>query len=262
MTSRPSSTSPLSSSAASGQTPSIFWIAFGLVLPSLVTWVYFEWLASQPSAWQQAAYALGKTAQFVLPLLFWRAFQNGAWNDVQPDIQSNVHKPMYARSIGFGLATGLAIAALIVGLYHGLFKPMGLMEGPAIEARKKLIEMGLDDPLKLAGVAVFYSLIHAGLEEYYWRWFAFGALTRRTGVNTAALISSLGFMAHHVILLARYFSWTSPLTLLFSVGVAVGGMIWATLYRSTRTLAGSWLSHSLVDAAIFVVAFDLTDQAV
>ena len=65
-------------------------------------------------------------------------------------------------------------------------------------------------------------------------------------------------MAHHVIVLARYFGWGSPMTIAFSLGVAIGGVVWAELYRRSGTLLGPWLSHALVDAAIFIIAFHLT----
>ena len=71
------------------------------------------------------------------------------------------------------------------------------------------------------------------------------------------VISSVGFMAHHVILLSVYFGWGSPLTYLFSLAVAVGGAFWAWLFAASRSLLGPWLSHMLVDAAIFLIGYDL-----
>ncbi len=62
-------------------------------------------------------------------------------------------------------------------------------------------------------------------------------------------------MAHHVIVLSRFFGWFSPWTLFFSLSVAVGGAIWAVLYWRYRSLLGPWISHLMVDAAIFLVAY-------
>jgi membrane protease YdiL (CAAX protease family) len=64
-------------------------------------------------------------------------------------------------------------------------------------------------------------------------------------------------MAHHVILLATYFGWSSPWTYAFSLAVAVGGAVWAWLYERSGSLVGPWLSHLVVDAAIFLVGYDL-----
>ncbi len=108
-------------------------------------------------------------------------------------------------------------------------------------------------------VALFYSLCHSGLEEYYWRWFVFRHLNLRWNVAAATVVSSLGFMAHHVLVLARYFGWASPLTYLLALCVATGGVIWAVLYRRFGTLLGPWLSHAFVDAAIFAIAYQMVD---
>ena len=82
-----------------------------------------------------------------------------------------------------------------------------------------------------------------------------------TGVQTCALpifiVSSLGFMAHHVLVLATFFGNASPTTYLFSLGVAVGGVIWSLLYERSKSLLGPWISHALVDAGIFLVGYDL-----
>jgi membrane protease YdiL (CAAX protease family) len=106
-------------------------------------------------------------------------------------------------------------------------------------------------------MGAFLSLIHSGLEEYYWRWFVFGRLQRLIRPGRAIAVSALSFMLHHVLLLAVYFGWTSPATWLFSAAVAVGGAYWAWLYRRSGSLYGAWLSHLLIDAAIFTVGYDL-----
>ena len=77
------------------------------------------------------------------------------------------------------------------------------------------------------------------------------------GPVAAICISSLGFMAHHVILLATFFSWSSPWTYLFSFSVVVGGAGWAWLYERDGSLYGPWISHLFVDAAIFLIGYDI-----
>jgi len=123
--------------------------------------------------------------------------------------------------------------------------------------RQKVSGMNLDTPLRFAALGVFYSLIHSYLEEYYWRWFVFVRLRDYLPDGQAMLVSSLGFMAHHVILLATFFGWDSPLTWLFSAGVAIGGYVWAWLYRHTGNLLYPWISHLIVDAAIFTLGYFL-----
>ena len=43
--------------------------------------------------------------------------------------------------------------------------------------------------------------------------------------------------------------------------MAVGGAAWAWLYERTKSIYASWVSHLLVDAAIFVVGWDLVERA-
>ena len=76
------------------------------------------------------------------------------------------------------------------------------------------------------------------------------------------MVSSLGFMAHHVILLATYFGITEPVTWVFSLAIAVGGTFWAWLYHRTGSLLGPWLSHLLVDAAIFLIGYEIVQKMV
>ena len=64
-------------------------------------------------------------------------------------------------------------------------------------------------------------------------------------------------MAHHVLVLATFFGWSSPATYVFSLAIAIGGAYWAWLYARSGSLYGPWLSHLLVDAGIFLIGYDL-----
>jgi membrane protease YdiL (CAAX protease family) len=44
---------------------------------------------------------------------------------------------------------------------------------------------------------------------------------------------------------------------LASAAVAVGGAMWAWLYQRSGSIYAPWLSHLLIDAAIFTIAFDM-----
>jgi hypothetical protein len=73
----------------------------------------------------------------------------------------------------------------------------------------------------------------------------------------AIAVSAVGFMAHHVLVLATFFGWWTWPTMLFSLAVAVGGGFWAWLYERSGSLVGPWLSHLVVDTGIFVVGYEL-----
>lgn len=219
----------------------------GLLLPSLVTWVYFVWLANYAAGVQQAAYGLGKTVQFLLPVVWIVLICRRRPHWKGPTLSG------VAEGVGFGL---LVLAAMLV-VYHQWLKPAGLLAGAQQAVRAKIAGFGLADLPSYAALGVFYSLVHSLLEEYYWRWFVFGQLRRFTGLGVAIAVSSLGFMAHHVLVLAIYFGWLSPVTVLFSLAVAVGGAVWAWLFERTGTLYAPWFGHLLVDAGIFIIGYDL-----
>jgi membrane protease YdiL (CAAX protease family) len=156
---------------------------------------------------------------------------------------------------GGGLGLVLLVGALVA--YHLGLKPTEAFVLAAEAVRKKVAGIGVGSVSRYCVLAAFYSVIHSLLEEYYWRWFVFGALRRLTSLPVAIALSSLGFMAHHVCILSLYFGWGSISSIVLSAAVAIGGVIWAWLYQQTNSLFGPWISHALVDAAIFIVGYDL-----
>lgn len=222
-------------------------LLLGIILPTFITWIYFDLLSEHEAVYQKLAAGLGKCFQFALPII---AFS------LRPK-QCESKAPQYGKSAGVGLGFGFAVAAVMLTVYLYVMLPNALMDEPRKEIAAKVKGMGLDTPVALMGLGVFYSLLHSGMEEYYWRWFIFRELNSRISLGPAAIIGGLGFMSHHVIVLAKYFGWTSPLTWFFSLSIAVGGAAWALIYKKWGTLLGPWLSHLLVDAAIFIIGYHL-----
>jgi membrane protease YdiL (CAAX protease family) len=221
-------------------------ITFALVLPTLVTLLYFVWAEGHAPALRQGCYGIAKTIQFCFPLVWvWFVLKQ------RPKIW-----PWTARGIGLGVVFGLAIAAAMFALYHGWLKSSAQFVTLEKTALEIVSGMGLSLE-KYILLSVFYSLIHSLLEEYYFRWFVYGQLKRHLSIWPAAIISGLGFMAHHVIVLAKYFGYASPTTWLFSAAIAIGGIAWAWLYQRSGSLLGPWISHLLVDAAIFAIGYEI-----
>jgi hypothetical protein len=162
-----------------------------------------------------------------------------------------------APGVLLGLAFGAAVLAAILGSYYFWLQPAGLLAPAGQAIADKVTHFGVTGPAGFAVMGIFYSLVHSLLEEYYWRWFIFGRLRRLLPLPAALLLSSLAFTAHHVIVLAFYFGWRSPATVAFSLGVAVGGLVWAWIYHRSGSLLGPWLSHALADTAIFAVGYSL-----
>jgi membrane protease YdiL (CAAX protease family) len=227
-------------------------LALAMCFPTIMAYFYFSALgdspaAAEPSPAVRLVYALGKLAQFALPVV-WIAWAERRW-------------PRPARppgrglliGIGFGLAVGCAgLAIYFLGLRHST-----LAASAAAKIHGKVMEMGLETPARYVFFATFMAVVHSLLEEYYWRWFVFGRLCRHW--PAAALpLSSLAFMAHHVIIIdtffpGRFWEMTMPL----SLAIAVGGGVWAWLYSKSQSIYAPWASHALVDAAIMAVGYDL-----
>ena len=222
-------------------------VKFAMVLPSLVTLIYFVWAERFSGGIQQAIYGAAKVVQFGFPV-FWVLWVQRHW-------------PQWPKPITKGLALGLGFGVLIAGammlLYSSWLKSADFFLLAADEIREKIGQLQVDTPLKFGLLGLFYSLVHSFLEEYYWRWFVFGQLERLISLPTAIAVSGVGFAAHHVIVLASYFGTASPITWLFSAGIAVGGAFWAWLYQRSGSLLGPWLGHLLVDAAIFAIGYEI-----
>lgn len=226
-------------------------IIFALMFPSFVTWVYFILLAESVAGMQLAAKSIGMVIQIGFPLFWFAGVQ-----------KQRLSWPKFKRDgLLRGGLFGLAVVAAMFGAYHFWLKPSGAFDSAAPSIIEKVKGLGINSTAKFAALSVFYAVLHSLLEEYYWRWFVFAQLRRVTALGPAIAISALGFMAHHVIVLSIFFGWGSFLSLFFSLGVAVGGFAWAWLYHQSRSLFGSWFSHALVDAGIFLVGFQIVNSA-
>src|SRR5262245_11536506 len=231
-------------------------LAFAVGFPSLMAWVEFAVLARSgdlattaaeggSNRLVQAAYAGGKVFQFSLPVLFFRLFER-RWP--RPGVPN-------FRGLALGLGFGLAVAAGMLALYFAL-RDQSLFRQTPGKLKDKLQEFGLDSPAGFAAFAFFVTVLHSLCEEYYWRWFVFGWLRRYLAFVPAAAVSSLGFMAFHVFLLHAYLPghfWAGVVPLLLCI--AAGGAAWAWLYERTGSVYSPWLSHAIIDAALFVVGY-------
>lgn len=265
-------------------------LLFAMTFPTLAAWSYFLGLAStgtEVNSWQQAAYIAGKIIQFSFPIAFlvflgWRARPRprperdyaahapateppeertewdvaavGGWRDPR---WLQLKRPHF-RTLKPGLLFGLAVAAVMLGAYFGGLRGSSLLRNTPARLQQKLHEVGMDTPARYAVLAVFIVAAHSLLEEYYWRWFVFGGLRQFLSVAPAMVLSSLAFMAHHVVVLYVYLPgqlWSAVLP--FALAIAVGGAVWAWLYDRGGSLWAPWLSHLLVDAAIFAIGWDL-----
>lgn len=220
-------------------------LALACVFPSLLTWVYFVVLSGRREA--GVAYAVGKVAQFTFPVIWVRYVEK---RRIRPRAPGR-------RGLTPALLFGALATALLLALYFGGIRRSDLLTGAADELHRKLAPVGLDTPLPFLALAGFYCVAHSLLEEYYWRWFVFGRLREWGHPGLAGAISSLGFMAHHVILVHRFVGDSWGAVAILSLCVAAAGAIWAWAYHRSGSLYGPWWSHGLVDAGLMVVGYDL-----
>jgi uncharacterized protein len=233
--------------------PTALALVIAAVLPSFMAWLYFFVLAGRPGPdpIRQGAYGAGKLIQFAFPLVFVWFWQRG-----RPC-------PSWPRMTGLalGLGFGLAVAVGVFALYFGWLRDSSLLEGTPALLRRVLASFGVASGLRYLTLAIIYVAAHSLFEEYYYRWFLFGRMRAFLPMWLAVVLSSLVFTAHHVILLTAYLPgqfWTAVVPL--SLCIAVGGGVWAWLYARTKSLYAPWLSHAIVDAALFAIGWNLLQR--
>lgn len=159
------------------------------------------------------------------------------------------------QAILYGTLSGTIGAGAILALFFA-FTPYFIQFSPQLT--EKIIALNLTSPVFFIIFALFLSLFHSLLEEYYWRWFVFAGLERPLSPIAAGLIASIAFASHHYVILSQFFP--PLLTLFFGTMVGAGGAWWCYVYKKTGTLFGAWISHAMIDAAIMLIGYMLIFQ--
>lgn len=227
------------------------WILLlALVLPTVAAWVYFVLLVNSESA--RFVYAGSKAVQFALPVLWFVAVRRRFPRpfDLRP--------PRIGQALR-GLGAGLVLAVPALAVYVFWLKPSPLAAISAERIRATLEIFHAATPGRFLLLAIAISVVHSWLEEYYWRWFVFQRTRSWMPSGLAIAVASLGFAAHHLLVVQRYVPpeqlWTIavPATL----AVAIAGAVWCRLFARTGSLLAPWVSHLVVDGALMVIGYDL-----
>jgi membrane protease YdiL (CAAX protease family) len=207
-------------------------------IPSLGTYLGMIGLAGQGLG--QALFLASKAWILLLPL-FWRLVI-----DRRPLSWS---KPQGGLLVGSLI--GLGISLIILTCYH--FLGARLLE-PA-QFQKMAANVGLGNVRIYLAAAAYWILINSVLEEYVWRWFVVEHCRSLLPAGAAIAASALGFTLHHILALHVYCAW--PVVILGASGVFIGGALWSWCYLRYRSIWPGYLSHAIVDVAIFAIGYDL-----
>jgi membrane protease YdiL (CAAX protease family) len=217
-------------------------LALGLLLPapSLGTAAALVW-------WPGTA--LG-TGLFVLTKV-WTVLLPAVWVALV-DRRPLARPRLPRRGLGAGAASGLLIAGVVWAAYL-VASRLGVLDGSLVAARAA--ETGLASPSVYLFGALYWITVNSLLEEYVWRWFVFRRFEAILGARAAVVAAALAFTIHHVVALAAQVPL--PLTALASAGVFTGGVTWSWLYRRYASIWPGYVSHALVDVAVFVIGYRL-----
>jgi hypothetical protein len=221
------------------------WLAVtpAMLVPFAASLFYFVWLSGRPAG--RVIYGAAKLFLLVWPVLAtWLVLRERL---PRPEPGARRHR----RALPAGLMIGAVIVALMLAALHTRLGEVVRSGADAI--RERVAAFDALDHYWAFGVG--FSLFHALVEEYYWRWFVFGRLCRVVRVPIAHVLAGVAFALHHVVVTAQFFSLGWGLA--FGAMVGVGGVIWSVLVRRQGTLAGAWLSHFVVDLGLMFIGYQL-----
>ncbi len=213
-------------------------VLLAMFFPTLGAWYYFVHL--EGSALARPAYIASKVVQFTIPLLWI------VWTRRKP------RALLDKRGIAAGLLSGLVMGATLLLIWYWRVQDTTVAQIAVPKIQAKLADFRIETPLGYLGMALALSCLHSLLEEFYWRWFVYQRLRVYLPSTVAAVIGSVAFASHHVIVLASFV----PVELFWShaapaaAAVGVGGLLWCALLERYGSLSGAWLSHMLVDLAL------------
>jgi len=219
-------------------------LAVAMGLPFLGAWMYFVLFSE--SSFARVVYIFTKGFTLVWPGAVWLLVEKKKIS------LKTIFRRGHLRALSAGFVSGFIIGLALLALYR--FSFLGsFMQSHSGEIRSRVEDLGFLEHFFV--YALFLSVGHSLLEEYYWRWYIFGGLSQLIKPGGAYLGAGLSFAAHHYIVLGSCLPLVP--TVIFGTAVGLGGVWWCWLYRRYESLAGCWMSHLLVDGAIMVILYDL-----
>lgn len=220
----------------------IFAVLPALFIQALSSVLYFVVL--QDGFWASLAYFMVKFLMLVWPVaVALLLFKN--------EFPKFPEKKNHKLSMALGFIAGLFVVVLAFILYNLFLKEVLLANLPAIQAKIEMLGLGT----YFIPFAIILSTFNAAFEEYYWRWFTFRGLTMKLAWPVAAVISAIGFSAHHFVVLTEFFAW--PMVVFSGTMVLLGGIIMALIYKKTNSIWGAFIFHFLIDITVMGLVYIL-----
>ena len=217
-------------------------LALFCLLPALQTAVsiHFQWYTN-------LTYPVFKLLMIAVPIVVWRA-SRCSLAEIRR-LAGCLPTTMLA-----GLSLGLLMAGVILTGYY-LFLQRHVNPLPVLD---KVHSLGLFGYYWL--MAVFISLAHSLLEEYYWRAFILTQLARWIP-GTLALSVSAGaiFGLHHIFVLLSLFGL--PLLALCVLATMLAGFAWSWMRLAGYSIWDCYISHVFADLAVMWIGYDLILRA-
>jgi uncharacterized protein len=235
-------------------------IAVVMLAPMVMTYLYFFLLAGQ-GLLTRIIYLASKLITGLLPLCWYLKLRYEAMRASTVEVEMPA-KPRHGLSFRMGIDFGLFTMASILLFYYLWVADLPLLKTTGSLVKGKLEDAGATSLGTFLLMAGFLSILHSAFEEYYWRWFVFGRLSTGMPWLWAALLSSLGFMLHHILVLYTFLpgSFGLVLVLLCSLAIGFGGFIWCCIYRHTGSLLGAWVAHLCADLVIMWCGWDIVSR--
>ena len=214
-----------------------------MLLPLAASFFYFVWFPG--TAFGNSFYVGVKVLLCVWPVIAVWLLLREKFADRSRECR---HLPAIVSGTIFGILTVAAMFVLVK------LTPVGeVVYGSADRINQRISDLGVKNHYVL--FALFLSFIHAWIEEFFWRYFAFGQLRKLMPVAIAVLAAALGFALHHVVVLTQFV----PLVYasVFGICVGLGGAVWSIIYHRYNSLWGAWVSHVLVDLGIMWIGWEI-----
>jgi len=171
-------------------------------------------------------------------------------------MRESLRRPSPSWAVRFRalIPSALIGAAVVAAMFALMLTPLGdIVRSSGGRIRAKVDDLGMLD--HYIAFSIFICVVNSFIEEFYWRWFAYGNLRRVMPPAWAHGFAAIAFASHHIVVVSTFFPLGFALFIGCSVGV--GGLIWSLVYQRYNTILGPWLCHIIIDAGFLWIVYDL-----